>query len=202
MSWLWLLLIGAGFAAWTALKPTPPPESRFQPKRRLLVVSQVLAGDDPSPVSEWAADCLSQELDLLVDVQQKPMVVSKKAFHPDRGQGNAVALVELLEPLVTPDCAVLGIIDYDLHSPLRKDLPFALGARKGWAGLISTYRMEDKRHPENTRARLQKMLIRYGAELACDAQRESDPRSVLYESLQRPAQLDLMSWPPESEPSP
>ena len=195
VSWIVLLILGGAAVAWTVLRPANESEVALKPQRHLLLVEIALPGDSPTPVAEWAANSLAQELGLQVLVQERPLFVSKKSFHPERGQGNAVELVERIEQMVRQDCAVLGLTQYDLHSPLRKDLPFAMGARKGWAGLISTYRMEDKRHPENTKLRLKKMLIRYAAEIACDAKRDHDPQSVLYESLHRPEQLDIMLWP-------
>jgi hypothetical protein len=129
-----------------------------------------------------------------IHLAQSPLYIPKEALHPQRGQGDAVHLVGLVEGLVKPEYAVLGLTEYDLHSPLRRDLPYALGARKGRAGLVSTYRMEDKRDPPNTELRLRKMLVRYGAELVCDAPRNDDPTSVLYSNLQSPEQLDIMQW--------
>lgn len=123
---------------------------------------------------------------------ERPVYIPKGAFHPHLGQGDAVHIVNLVEPLVSGERAVLGVTEYDLHSPMRRDLPFAMGARKGWAGLLSTYRMEDKMNPDNTEVRLRKMLVRYGAELVCDAARNEDPTSVLFDGLQSPEQLDEM----------
>lgn len=166
------------------------------PKRRLLIVTLALPGDRPSEVGEWAAEFLSEELGCRADLHPAPIQVSKKLFHSSRAQGDAVALLGEVEHLVSPQRAVLAITEYDLHSPLRRELPFAMGARKGWAGLLSTYRMEDKSEPANTMLRLQKMLYRYGAELVCDAPRQDDITSVLHQSLVRPEELDLMHWPP------
>lgn len=170
---------------------------RFLPKRQLLLVMLTNPGETPSEaILEWAAECMVCELGLNVHLQAHPVLIPKECLHSQRSQVDAVRLIEELERFVRPDFAILALTEYDLHSPLRRDLPFALGAKKGQAGLISTFRMEDAKKPENTKDRLRKMLVRYGAELACDAQRDHDPRSVLYEHLQRPEQLDLMEWPP------
>lgn len=194
MSWLWLAFVAAALA-WAARPKKPDPDPNFAPKRALLVVWLALPDDPPSQVAEWAAECLGQELNFQVEVRAKPLLVSRSHFNSPRGQGNAVSLVEEVEKLVNPQQAVLGLLDYDLHSPLRRDLTFAMGARKGWAGLISTYRMEDRTNSDNTLQRLRKMVIRYGAELVCDASRNRNPQSVLYETLQSPEQLDIMVWP-------
>ena len=192
-----MLLVGvAAVAYYQVSRPAAESVPTLAPKRKLLIVSLVIPGDKAPEFASFAADCLEEELGCEVEVLEKPVDISRKAFDPARGQGNAVTLVEVVERMVNPETAVLGITEYDLHSPLRRDLPFAMGARKGWAGLISTFRMADLHKPDNTAIRLQKMLIRYGAELVCDAPREKDPRSVLYENLQRPEQLDLMYWPP------
>lgn len=202
MTWFWLLLGVVAVVAYQGSRTQSVTEEPFFiPKRELLIVTLVVPGDQSPQIADFAADCLEAELDCQVEVLAKPLDLCKKAFDPKRGQGNAVTLVEQVEKLVTSERAVLGITEYDLHSPLRRDLPYAMGARKGWAGLISTFRMADKLKPENTVVRLQKMLVRYGAELVCDAAREPDPRSVLYENLQRPEQLDLMQWPPMEEGS-
>jgi len=192
---MWVLVVVAALGLYQGTRKKQVEGTTLQPKRRLTIVSLVLPGEAPTAMIDWAARCLIEDLDLEVDIRTSPLTISKSSFHPTRGQGNAVTMVEIVETLVSQDCAVLGLTEYDLHSPLRKDLAFALGARKGWAGLISTYRMEDKNNPENSLLRLRKMLVRYGAELVCDAQRESDPRSVLYEHLHTPEQLDIMEWP-------
>lgn len=173
----------------------PAQVAGLEPKRALLIVTLANPGESGGPLAKWAADCLAQDLGVQVSIREQPLVIPKEAFHPTRGQADAVRLVEVVEQLVVPEQAVLGLTEYDLHSPLRRDLPYAMGARKGWAGLVSTYRMEDRRDAENTVTRLRKMLVRYGAELTCDAQRVPDPQDVLYESLQRPEQLDIMKWP-------
>ena len=196
MNWLLVAAFVAALA-WAARPKSPGSDPNFVPKRSLLLLTLALPDDPPSKVVEWAAECLTEELGFQVEVRRKRLLVSRSHFQSPRGQGNAVTLVEEVEKLVTPTQAVLGLIDYDLHSPLRRDLTFAMGARKGWAGLLSTYRMEDRVRPDNTLVRLRKMVIRYGAELVCDAARNKNPQSVLYETLQSPEQLDIMIWPRE-----
>lgn len=188
MSWLWLIL-ALGAAAW-ALKKSGG--SGHAAKRKLLLVNLCLPGEAPGATAEWAADMLNREVGLQVSVRAEPLTIPGNVFHPQTRQADAVALVEALEPLVTADCAVLGFTDYDLHSPMRRDLPFAMGARKGLAGLISTYRMQDKLRAQNTLDRLHKMLVRYVLEIVCDASRDHNPQSLLYEHLHRPEQLDIM----------
>jgi hypothetical protein len=196
VNWLWFLLIAAALAGYGASRKGRGKDAPLTVKRRLLVVPLILAGEQPTAMIEWAARSIEEDLEFPVDVGTEPIIISKAVFHPTNGQANAVTLVEIVETLVRKDCAVLALTEYDLFSPVRKDLAFAMGARKGCAGLISTYRMEDQRKPDNSLFRLRKMLIRYGAELVCDAQRETDPRSVLYEHLHKPEQLDIMEWPP------
>jgi hypothetical protein len=196
MEWLGIIILAAAAAMLGRAFLRNPSEGVHLPKRPLLLVAVCSPGDQPSQaLQEWALECLSQELGLEVYLGQSPLLIPMEALHPKRAQGDAVHLVGLVEGLVTQDRAVLGITEYDLHSPLRRDLPFALGARKGRAGLVSTYRMEDKRSSKNTEKRLRKMLVRYGAELVCDAPRDDDPTSVLYSNLQSPEQLDIMQWP-------
>lgn len=199
MTWLILLVMAAGLAAVGNSLLSKPEEAVNlpQPKRSLLLVSLRQAKDPESQLLEWAADCLAAELGLEVSIRPQSLLLPQTVFHHRRGQADAVDLVGRVEGLVTPHCAVLGLTEYDLHSPLRRDLTFCMGARKGWAGLVSSFRMAD-RSPENTQARLAKMLIRYGAELCCDAQRDQDRCSVFYEGLQQPEQLDIMNWPPEA----
>lgn len=195
MTWVWLL-VAFGALAWIASGRSRYTIDELVPKRGLLVLPLVPAGETASPSAEWVVNCLRRELNLEVEFREQPMSIDRSLFQNARQQGDAVAIVELLEQLVRPDCAVLGVIDCDLHSSLRRDLPYAMGARKGWAGLISTYRMEDKLRPDNTLERLRKMAVRYGAELVCDAPRNHDPQSVHYESLHRAEQLDIMQWGP------
>jgi hypothetical protein len=195
MEWLVIIVLSAGVAALAKAYLNNTPEGVLSPKRPLLLVYVCSPGDRPSEaLQEWTQQCLIQELGAQVYLAERPLYIPVEALHPQRGQGDAVHLVGLVEGLVTADHAVLGITEYDLHSPLRRDLPFALGARKGRAGLVSTYRMEDKRNASNTKERLRKMLVRYGAELVCDAPRNDDPTSVLYSNLQSPEQLDIMVW--------
>lgn len=203
MTWLWIVIIavctGYGYARFSQ----KANESSFLPKRKLLLVMLTNPGETPSnAILEWAAECMVDELGLNVHLQSHPVLIPRECLHSQRSQVDAVRLIEELENFVGPDFAILALTEYDLHSPLRRDLPFALGAKKGQAGLISTFRMEDAKKPENTKERLRKMLVRYGAELVCDARRDHDPRSVLYEHLQRPEQLDLMEWPPTEDETP
>lgn len=196
MNWLLALLVVSALA-WMANGKRSASLDNLTPKRRLLVLPLVPPGETSSPSASWVADCIVQETGIAVEFREQPMILADAHFRSQAGQGDAVAVVEMLEQLVDQDLAVLGVVDVDLHSPLRKDLPYAMGARKGWAGLISTYRMEDKFRTDNTLERLKKMTVRYAAELACDTKRDRDPQSVFYESLNRPEQLDIMQWPPE-----
>lgn len=193
MEWVWLIVFAAGLALAGRAYLRSDGAGELPPKRPLLLVPVCSPGDRTSPaLLEWAAGCLAEELGAKVTLAERPVYLQKDAFHPHTRQGDAVHIVNLVEPLVTPDRAVLGVTEYDLHSPMRRDLPFAMGARKGWAGLLSTYRMEDRANPDNTRVRLRKMLVRYGAELMCDAPRNEDPTSLLFNGLQSPEQLDEM----------
>lgn len=196
MEWLGIIVFAAGLAVLGNAFLRKPAEPDLGPKRPLLLVPVCSPGDQPpQALLAWATECLVQELGVEVVLSPRPLLIPREAKHPHRAQADAVHLVGLIEQMVTGQRAVLGITECDLHSPLRKDLPFALGARKGWAGLLSTYQMEDSRNSDNTRERLRKMLIRYGAELVCDAPRDDDPTSVLYSNLQSPEQLDMMQWP-------
>lgn len=193
MEWLWLIVFAAGLAMSARSLLRPGSSGALSPKRALLVVPVCSPGDRTSPaLMNWVVQCLAEELGAEVLMAERPVYIPKGAFHPHLGQGDAVHIVNLVEPLVSGERAVLGVTEYDLHSPMRRDLPFAMGARKGWAGLLSTYRMEDKMNPDNTEVRLRKMLVRYGAELVCDAARNEDPTSVLFDGLQSPEQLDEM----------
>ena len=193
MEWVWLIVIATGLALAGRSLLRSDGSGELVPKRALLLVPVCSPGDRTSPaLLEWAAGCLAEELGAKVTLAERPVYLQKDAFHPHTRQGDAVHIVNLVEPLVSSDRAVLGVTEYDLHSPMRRDLPFAMGARKGWAGLLSTYRMEDRLNPDNTRVRLRKMLVRYGAELVCDAPRNEDPASLLFNGLQAPEQLDEM----------
>lgn len=197
-----MMLILAGLAASGKLYfSRPPHEEAFVPRRTLKLVMLQNPGDHSSELPYWCADLIAQELGAEVHLHPNPLPIPRSAFHHQSGQANAVTLVEIVETLVTPECAVLGLTEYDLHSPLRRDLLFAMGARKGLAGLISTYRMEDRTDQSNTQLRLRKMLLRYSAEIVCDTPRNRNPHSILYQELQRPEQLDLMIWPPQEQES-
>lgn len=199
MTWIVLFAALAGLAAIGNSFLSKPREQLLlpPPKRPLLLVSLRQAKDPENQLLEWAADCLANELNLEVSVQPQSLLLPQTVFHHRSGQADAVDLVKRVEGLVTQEYAVLGLTEYDLHSPLRRDLTFCMGAKKGRAGLVSSFRMADTQSPENTQARLAKMLIRYGAELCCDTQRDEERTSLFYEGLQRPEQLDLMCWPPE-----
>ena len=197
MSWI-LLFLGLGTAAVVAsLFPKAQYKEELVAKRPLLLVHLSRHGDEPLAIMSWAQELLRDELGIDVAIDEKAITIPRDAFHHKSGLADAVKLVESVEKSVRPDLAVLGLTEYDLYSPLRRDLTFVMGSRKGWAGLISSYRMTAQCPPETTVERLRIMLLRYAAELVCDAQRNDEPQSILYDQLQKPDQLDLMVWPPE-----
>ncbi len=193
MTWIWLL-VSLSALVMTAAGHFRKSGNPLAPKRSLLVLAIVPEGEALRPSAEWVAQCLREELNLEVELQKAPLPLSGAYLSGAAQQGDAVAIVGLLERLVHADRAVLGVIDCDLYSSLRRDLPYAMGARKGLAGLLSTYRMEDRVRPHNSLERLRKMSLRYGLELACDAPRNRNPQSLHYESLHRCEQLDIMQW--------
>ncbi len=192
MTWgLLVLLLGAGIGLSLAFSTRSLP-GLGPPRRGLLVLPLIEQQEAPSAMAGWLAEQIEGELAFEVEIAD-PLKLPTTALNTKRGQYDAVALAQMLAREARQERAVLGILEFDLFSPERTDLPFALGARYGLAGVISVFRMAEGQ-PEKAPERLKKMALRYAGEMCCEVGRSSDPTSLVYNRLKDPQQLDLMEF--------
>lgn len=134
-----------------------------------------------------------------LEVRVEPRIpASRETFDFARSQTQAELLVHVLRDLpvaADPNAVIIGLTAGDIYIAARQDWRFAYGLREtDRFAVISSARLDG--HPPNAELRMErvrKMVTKYVGVQFYRLPESSNPRSVLYNNILGPDDLDRMS---------